>query len=97
MIEFLSNIDNELPTYVLHKDNFCKYKLQAEPISNKQVAEMKTTVYCLENYMKPLKAISNYRVEDLYVIAKQIGIYDEDKKYKKPDLYQELTEALLWK
>jgi len=97
MIEFVSNVENELPTYVLHKDNFGKYKLQVEPLSKQQVDEMKTTVFCLESYLKPLKTISNYRVEDLYKIAKQIGIYDDNKKYKKPQLYQELCEALVWK
>jgi hypothetical protein len=97
MIEFLSNIDNELPTYVLHKDNFGKYKLQAEPLSKQQVDKMKTTIYCLESYLKPLKSISNYHVEDLCKIAKQIGIYNDNQKYKKPDLYQQIYEALLWK
>ena len=97
MIEFVSNIDSELPTYVLCKDNFSKYKLQAQSLSKRQVNEMKTTVFCLENYLRPLKPISNYHVEDLYNIAKQLGIYNENKKYKKPDLYQELCDALVWK
>jgi len=97
MLEFISDIDNELPTYVLHKDKFGKYKLQSEPVSKTQINEMKTTVFCLESYLKPLKTISSYHVEDLYKIAKQIGIYVENKKYKKPDLYQELIEALVWK
>jgi len=97
MIEFVSNIDNELPTYVLYKDNFSKYKLQVQPLSKQQVDEMKTTVFCLENYLRPLKPISNYHAEDLYNIAKQLGIYNENKKYKKPELYQELCDVLVWK
>lgn len=97
MLEFVSDVDNELPTYVLHKDNFGKYKLQSEPLSRQQIVTMKTTVFCLESYLKPLKTISSYLVEDLYKIAKQIGIYNENKKYKKTDLYQELFEALVWK
>jgi hypothetical protein len=97
MLEFVSDIDNELPTHVLYKDRFGKYKLQAESITKPQVNEMKTTIYCLESYLKPLKPISSYHVEDLYKIAKQIGVYNENKKYKKTDLYQELCEALVWK
>ena len=97
MLEFISDIDNELPTHVLHKDKFGKYKLQSEPVSKTQINEMKTTIFCLESYLKPLKPISSYHVEDLYKIAKQIGIYNNNKKYKKPDLYQELIEALVWK
>jgi hypothetical protein len=97
MLEFVSDIDNELPTHVLHKDVFGKYKLQSEPLSRQQIITMKTTVFCLESYLKPLKTISSYHVEDLYKIAKQIGIYNDNKKYKKTDLYQELCEALVWK
>jgi hypothetical protein len=97
MLEFVSDIDNELPTYVLHKDIFGKYKLQSEPVSKSQILTMKTTVFCLESYLKPLKPISSYHVEDLYKIAKQIGVYNENKKYKKTDLYQELNEVLTWK
>ena len=97
MLEFVSDVDNELPTYVLHKDKFGKYKLQSEPLSRQQVETTKTTVFCLESYLKPLKPISSYHVEDLYKIANQIGIYNDNKKYKKTDLYQELCEALVWK
>ena len=97
MLEFISDIDNELPTYVLHKDKFGKYKLQSEPLSRQQIITTKTTIFCLESYLKPLKPISSYHVEDLYKIAKQIGIYNDNKKYKKTDLYQELIEALVWK
>jgi hypothetical protein len=97
MLEFISDVDNELPTYVLHKDKFGKYKLQSEPLSRQQIITMKTTIFCLESYLKPLKPISTYHVEDLYKIANQIGIYNNNKKYKKTDLYQELCEALVWK
>jgi len=97
MIEFLSEVGNQWPTYVLHKDNFGKYKLQAEPVSKPEIEKMKATIYCLESYLKPLKPISSYHVEDLYNIAKKIGIYNENKKYKKTDLYQELNENLNWK
>lgn len=97
MLKFVSDVDNELPTHVLHKDKFGKYKLQSEPISKYQIDQIKTDIFCLESYLKPLKSISSYHVEDLYKIAKQIGVYNDNKKYKKTDLYQELNEALVWK
>ena len=97
MLKFVSDVDNELPTHVLHKDKFGKYKLQSEPISKDQIDQRKTDIFCLESYLKPLKSISSYHVEDLYKIAKQIGVYNDNKKYKKTDLYQELNEALVWK
>lgn len=97
MVHFVSNIDVEQPTYVLHKDNFGKYKLQVEPVSKEQIIELKTRLFCLDSYLKPLKTVSNYKVDDLYAIARQVGIFNENKKYKKGDLYDELNDALMWK
>jgi hypothetical protein len=97
MVHFVSNVDVDQPTYVLHKDSFGKYKLQIEPITKEQIDELKTTIFCLESYLKPLKTVSNYKVDELYAIARQIGIFDESKKYKKGDLYDELNDALMWK
>lgn len=97
MVHFVSNVDVEQPTYVLQKDSFGKYKLQAEPASKEQIDELKTTKFCLESYLKPLKTVSNYKVDELYAIARQVGIFDENKKYKKGDLYDELNDALMWK
>jgi len=97
MVEFISDKDVDQPTYVLHKDSFGKYKLQAEPISKEQIDDLKTTVFCLESYLKPLKTVSNYKVDELYTIARQVGIFYENKKYKKGDLYDELNDVLMWK
>jgi hypothetical protein len=97
MVHFVSNVDVDQPTYVLHKDSFGKYKLQVEPITKEQIDELKTTIFCLESYLKPLKTVSNYKVDELQAIARQIGIFDESKKYKKGDLYDEINDALMWK
>ena len=84
-------------TQLLHKDSFGKYKLQIGSCSKEQVDELKTTVFCLESHLKPMKSITNYKVEDLEHIAKTIGVFDETKKYKKPELYEELNERMKWK
>jgi hypothetical protein len=97
MVNFVSNVDVEQPTYVMHKDSFGKYKLQVDPISKEEIDVLKTKVFCLESYLKPLKTVSNYKVEELYSIARQVGIFDENKKYKKGDLYDELNDVLMWK
>lgn len=97
MVEFISDKDTQQPTYVLHKDNFGKYKLQVEPVSEEDIGVLKTTIFCLESYLKPLKTVSNYKVDELYAIARQVGVFDETKKYKKGDLYDELNNVLMWK
>jgi hypothetical protein len=57
---------------------------------------MKDKMIHLESYLKPLKSISNYKVDELEILAKKMGIYEENKKYKKTDLYQDISEACVW-
>lgn len=97
LLEFVSNKDVTLPTYLLHKDSYGKYKVRAEPLSLDAIKDLKETKLCLESYMRPLKSISNYKTEELESIAKKIGIYDNNKKYKKQLLYEEITEASRWR
>jgi len=51
--------------------------------------------FCLENILKPLKPIGQYKVEDLYVIAENIG-YEAPTKIKKTELYEALSEKCSW-
>jgi hypothetical protein len=96
MLEFVADKDNELPTYVLHKDTYGKYSVKTEPLTTDEIADMKNKMICLESYLKPLKSISNYKVEELEELATKMGIYDGKKKYKKTDLYQEISEVCTW-
>jgi len=95
MLEFLSNkdVENQLPTYVIYKDTYGKYSLKTEPLTKEQLDDLKNKTICLDSYMKPLKAISNYKVDELETLAKKMGLFESGKKYKKTDLYQEITEA----
>lgn len=96
MLEFVADKDAELPTYVLYKDTYGKYSVKTEHLTTDEIADMKNKMICLESYLKPLKAISNYKVEELEELAKKMGIYEKNKKYKKTDLYQEISEACAW-
>lgn len=97
MVEFKAAKDSELTAYLLEKDSYGKYKLRAEQISQDEIIALKTTNYCLENYIKPLKPVSTYHVEDLKQIATLLGIFDENHKYKKTELYQQLSDLTAWK
>jgi len=57
---------------------------------------MKETIVCLDNYFKPLKGISQYKVEELENIAKKMKIFDISKKYKKQELYNLVGNAVIW-
>jgi len=96
MLEFISNKEEEVPTYVIYKDAYNKYSLNNQALSKEEIDEIKSKTICLENYLKPIKAISNYKVEELEELANKLGIYEKNKKYKKPELYQEIMDACEW-
>jgi len=96
MLEFFSNKDENLPTYVLYKDGYGKYKVNIEPLNHDNIDDMKNTLICLENYMKPLKSASNYKIDELIDLARKLGIYNENMKYKKNDLYEQICEICKW-
>lgn len=96
MVEFISNKDVELPTYVFQKDDK-RFAVNIEAVTKETILDMKETMVCLENYLKPLKPMSSYKVDDLIKLATKIGIYNTDEKLKKPDLYEKLSEAMKWK
>ena len=47
-----------------------------------------------QHYEKPLKAISNYKVDELENIAVKLNI-DMSKKYKKQELYMEIAKICI--
>jgi len=96
MLEFLSNKDENLPTYVLYKDSYGKYKVNIKPINTETITNMKNTLICLENYTKPLKTASNYKIDDLVDLARKLGFYNENMKYKKNELYEQICEICKW-
>lgn len=97
LLEFLPDTSNtDVKTFVLYKDSYGKYKLDLQELSTDKVNELKTKMICLENFTKPFKAISNYKLNELEEIAKKVGVYDETKKYKKNELYEEITHKCNW-
>ena len=96
MLEFLSNHDEETPYYVLKKDSYDKYRVDTDKKSLKDIQEMKTRLVCLVNYMKPIKAASHYKMEDLEALADKLGVLDLTKKYKKAELYQIVIGSTNW-
>uniref|UniRef100_A0A6C0D4H1 Uncharacterized protein n=1 Tax=viral metagenome TaxID=1070528 RepID=A0A6C0D4H1_9ZZZZ len=88
---------DESPTYIIQKDTFGKYKVQLEPLSKEALAQWKSSRFALESYLKPLQAISLYKVSELEDIARRFELYNETKKYKKADLYNDICEAIRWR
>ena len=88
---------DESPTYVIRKDTYGKYKIQLEPLSNDTTAHWKSSRFPLESYLKPLRAVSLYKVNELEELARRFSLYDDTKKYKKADLYHDICEGIRWR
>ena len=88
--------DGDAKTYVLYKDAYGKYKLQTENIPPSKILEMKTKMVTLDSYSRPLKQMASYKLHDLADLARQLGIYDETKNYRKADLYNEISKLCVW-
>uniref|UniRef100_A0A6C0LPL4 Uncharacterized protein n=1 Tax=viral metagenome TaxID=1070528 RepID=A0A6C0LPL4_9ZZZZ len=86
--------DDNTFTYLLYKDEFGKYSVQIEYIPSSKIIELREKYIVLEQYNKYLKALSNYRLEDLENLAKKLNVYDSTVKYKKGDLYEIVGNAL---
>ena len=93
MLEFYSDSAEETPYYILKMDTYGKYSVDTDKKTWKEVQEMKNQCVCLENYMKPLKAMGHYKIADLETLAAKLGVFDITKKYKKLELYQIVYEA----
>lgn len=96
MLEFISNTDAETSYYVLKKNIQGKYSVNTDKKTWKDVQEMKTKYVCIGNYMKPIKAAGNYKMEDLEEFAEKLGVLDVTKKYKKIELYQLVQQNMNW-
>jgi len=93
-LEYTSNAES---TFVLYKDTFGKYGMILESVPNDWLSEFRTNKIRLESYLKPLRAVSTYKTDELDTLMKRVGGFDESKKYKKPELYDLISESIRWK
>jgi hypothetical protein len=92
-LKFIGCVDMENPTYLAKRDSYGKYKIKDEPLTPAEMTNLENTCIVLDSYDKPLKSISNYKVDELQILARKLGVYEEDRKYKKADLYNVVYDA----
>jgi hypothetical protein len=66
--------------------------------TEEELQKILKSYYAIENLEKPLKAFSNYKLDDLVSLAEKlnINIYDEHtKKKKKQELYENILQKLI--
>jgi hypothetical protein len=95
-LEYRANDEDETRWAVFKRDSFGKYSWLDGMKTKGEIEEWKQGKMELRSYLKPLKAISAFRADELEVLAKQIGVYDETKKMKKADMYDAATELMKW-
>ena len=64
-------------------------------MTQEEYKNIKETKFKLDSHLRPLKAIGNYKVDELHNIAEKVEI-DMSVKYTKPDLYRIITEKIKW-
>jgi len=94
-IKFVSNTDIELPTYAIYREDTYRYSVDIEPLTSDKMENMNELI-CLESYLTPLKTISNYKINELMETASQLGLLNDDKKYKKKEIYDLIYNKIRW-
>ena len=64
-------------------------------ITAEKIQNIFDTKFCLEDYNKPLKSISNYKSDELNSIGGMMGL-NLTGKIKKQELYNEICKVICW-
>jgi hypothetical protein len=90
--DIFTNLTNALSYHVVHciKGKYC---IETD-ISQDQIEKYKSTLFKCDNFEKPLKAISYYKLNELVDICKYLVLVDDFNKKTKKELYELLMEKL---
>ncbi len=96
-LEIISNtFADSHPIFVIQKNDRDNYSLKETPLTDEEYKQLVDTKFKLDSHLRPLKAVGNYKVDELRILADKIGIDIYEKKWSKPDLYQEITNKTAW-
>ena len=95
-IRFLADESEDKPTYLLSRDGYRTYSIVIEPLTNDKIIEIEEKFVELENFEKPMKAISNYKTEDLERYVEKLGLSKGEEKMKKTDMFNMVWEHMKW-
>jgi hypothetical protein len=96
-LEIFSDTNSvDVPVYLIKKDENNNYLVKDSSLSVDDYVEMKETKFQLYNHLKPLKAISKYKVSELQDIADKLDIDIYSKKRSKNELYNDISQIIKW-
>tara|TARA_B100000282_G_C31734927_1_gene492906 strand:- start:444 stop:1238 length:795 start_codon:yes stop_codon:yes gene_type:complete len=88
------NFENTI--ILLQKNEHEQYTLLNDNLSLQEYIDLFNNKFCIENHIRPLKTISNYKVFDLDEIAEKLDLNFEDKPMRKQEKYDEITKLIKW-
>jgi hypothetical protein len=88
-IDFTPPIESTIVLYCRVGTRNNIYSLEQE-VTVQLIDQIQTTKLCLEHYTKPLRGISSYKMDELEIIAKKLGL-EIDGKWKKQELYEKIA------
>ena len=88
------NFENTI--ILLQKNEHEQYTLLNDNLSLQEYIDLFNNKFCIENHIRPLKTISNYKVFDLDEIAEKLDLDFEDKPMRKQEKYDEITKLIKW-
>lgn len=96
-VEF--SVINEIldkPTYIIYKNKNKEYAIDLD-FSMEKINNIKNNYFKIENFIKPLKSISNYSIHELKQILKSFNLKDEitNNLKLKTDIYNIICEHCL--
>ena len=82
--------DSNPTSYIIYKSVDGFFSIDIEEKTQEQINAIIEPLFELEHGERPIKTISAYKVTDLEIISKQLGLFVDTKKYKKQELYDEI-------
>jgi hypothetical protein len=99
-LEFSPICDESIHTYLFHRTKEGHVSVTLSPLTSDKIVDIKTGKICLgQTPDKPLKAVSNYKVDELITMAESIGLDIKQglyNKWKKQDWYNYLIRKCQW-
>lgn len=88
-------VNKESPYYLIQQMKYNKYQVRQDPLTLEEQVKIESTNYCLDSWLRPIKAMSTYKVSDLQDIAYSLDLEDIPNM-KKQELYDYIVESISW-
>jgi len=96
-LSFSNAVDTLSKSYIIYRSVEGFFSVDIEEKQPDQLNQILSELFELEHGERPIKAISAYKMSDLETISKKLGLWTDNKKAKKQDMYNEILVKCIWK